>query len=122
MQSQVGRFLRASVWSLFVILSVGCAKSSSAPTASDTSELVIRWFPVPKASGYTLLVRGEDGSIVSREVLAPTGCTNSLVEGFTSGVCSATISKDKVGNKQKIEIQASNTTVDGRQVPARIVK
>jgi len=90
------RFFRYFVIFLITLSFIGCSFSSSksrvarvsAVSQSQFQMVTLRWYHVDSADGYFLYLEGEDGEIVYRDSILPSGCTHRKIAGYTAGVCS----------------------------------
>ena len=100
-----------------LLLFVGC----SAPTAvhsiqtstqndEQSSFLRVRWFPIDDAKNYSLHIETQEGESIVESEISPLGCTHTIYEGFTSGVCNYDLKRPVSSGVLSIHLGANTTS------------
>lgn len=83
---------------------------TSSQNDSQSSYLRVRWFPIDDAKNYSLYIETQEGESIVESEISPLGCTHTIYEGFTSGVCNYDLKKPNSSGVLTIHLGANTNS------------
>ena len=117
---KIKSFTKIIVLSSFSLLIYSCsiwAKPNIVGFPKDTSPRVcFRWFPNDLDQNYYLYWLSKGKKKYSRATLKYTGCTLSLKDGYTSGICSSCVKSANLKKGAFLFLSSYNKKGESRKV------